>query len=199
MKEQWWWPVLLSPEFPLIPALLTLALKLVNLILPHMTQAILELMHVAGTWSECFVHKPFKNSVLISYCPSSLSDKISADFQTKVLCGLLFPEQVPWGGELSVGLKYLAPQGGTSWLRYPSLFWIATLWVSDLTRLYIWPSYLRVASSSYINCKNSAQIFFSLFWAMVVLYFVVFVEGYEFRIYLLHHLDRTHPQCLYTF
>lgn len=39
--------------------------------------------------------------------------------------------------------------------------------ISDL------PIYLRVASSSYINYKNFAQIFFSLFWAMVLLYFVI--------------------------
>ena len=54
---------------------------------------------------------PFKSGVSISHSPLPLWKVSPAGFQSQIFWGLIFLVLDPWAGDLSVGLRPLAPWG----------------------------------------------------------------------------------------
>lgn len=150
-----------------------------------------------GTQSEWVCAQALWERVSVFYS-SSLLYVSSADFQGQMLWGFLFSVEVSQAGEPDVGLRPLVPHrnllgcdipptcGSSYWGRGSCLNWVSDpLTYLDVVFLYI---------LSYIK---SVQLVFMSFSAIVVLYVVVLLSmaEYEFRVFLLCHLD-PHPPGL---
>ena len=58
-----------------------------------------------------FLHEPFKSKVSFSYKTLALLDVSLTGFQSQMLWGFIFPEQLSWAGETDVGFGAVSPQG----------------------------------------------------------------------------------------
>lgn len=119
-KAQWCLPVLLSLEgVNLTPAPLALSLKLVNLVPSNLSLALLELLPLCWSlaWVSLWVSlrmvplRPATPLSLAVYC--LFLDTVHAGFHSQIVCRFLFlfPALMLWGGEFSVVLGTLIPQG----------------------------------------------------------------------------------------
>ena len=121
-KEQLCLPELLSMG-RVAPVLVypTLALKLVNLVPPHISMLLLELLPLWWSLEQVsFLWKSVKSSISVSW--STISLRLNPhSFQRQLLWELLFPAQVSQAGKPAVGLGSLTLQWESLYLSKLSL------------------------------------------------------------------------------
>lgn len=67
---------------------------------------------ILGLRTNEFVRESVKSGISVLYSPLTLLEVWLTGFQSQMLCGLPFPEQVSKAGNCDVGLKPLASQEG---------------------------------------------------------------------------------------
>lgn len=177
MKKQWWWPVLLSPKrVPTDPCPSGTWPKVSQFNSPPYNPG--NSWTAACSWSLKWMSLCINPLRTVSWSPTALhlsQTKSLLVFKVRFYGDYSFQNRFPEVGKSVWGSNTLLLREKIYGWDIPPFFesphYECQTWQDCISDLFI---YLRVASSSsYINYKNSTQIFFSLFWAMVVLYLVI--------------------------